>query len=233
MKRIVLATAIICMGLTAQAQISHYLAPGKSGLGIQVLGEQGKYFKGLGASIGGTYKGLIDVSVMGTNDIYDKSSNKLLTDEAIGNYFEGKITCWLFRNQITEGIDAHFGVLAGFESGFYKDYIYLNSGSGNNAEYTKYMGAMAGLKAAVSFSLKENWYLIPSMEVYYDFGKDYETELETEMDYPYTGVMSNICISLVRRMGDGNAFVLSANAFDQTYESAVFYNLTAGYIFSF
>jgi hypothetical protein len=232
MKKILFAAVMIGMGLTAQAQISHYLAPGKSGLGIQVVGEQGKFFSGLGASIGGTYKGIIDVTVMGTNDIYDKVSNELVTDKAIGNYVEGKVTCWLFRNQVTEGISAHFGVLAGFESGFYKDYIYTNS-IGNNAEYTKYMGAMAGLKAAVGFNLKENWYLITSMEVYYDFGKDYETELGAELDYPYTGVMSNICISLVRRMGDGNAFVLSANAFDQTYESSVFYNLTAGYIFSF
>ena len=233
MKKIVFIAVMIGIGLTAQAQIATYLAPGKSGLGIQVLAEQGKYFKGFGASIGGTYKGIIDVSVMGTNDIYDKISNELLTDKAIGNYFEGKVTCWLFRNQITEGIDAHFGVLAGFESGFYKDYVYLNNSTGNSAEYTKYMGGMAGVKAAVGFSLKENWYLIPSIEVYYDFGKDFETELGTEMDYPYTGVMSNICVSLVRRMGDGNAFVLSANTFNQTYDSSVFYNLTAGYIFSF
>ena len=82
-------------------------------------------------------------------------------------------------------------------------------------------------------NLKKNYYEKDSFCRCYDFGKDYETELGAELDYPYTGVMSNICISLVRRMGDGNAFVLSANAFDQTYESSVFYNLTAGYIFSF
>ncbi|MFH0760952.1 MAG: hypothetical protein V2A67_05570 [Bacteroidota bacterium] len=233
MKKIVIAAVIICMGLAAQAQIATFLAPGKSGLGIQVLAEQGRYFKGFGASIGGTYKGIIDVSVMGTNDIYDKSSNELLTDKAIGNYLEGKVTCWLFRNQITEGLDAHFGVLAGFESGFYKDYVYLNTSTGNNAEYTKYLGGMAGLKAAFGFNLKGNWYLHPSIEVYYDFGKDYETELGTGTETWYTGVMSNICVSLVRRMENGNAFVISANYFDQTYDSSVFYNLTAGYIFSF
>ena len=233
MKKIVLAAAILCMGLTTQAQIATYLAPGKSGLGIQVLAEQGKYFKGLGASIGGTYKGIIDINVMATNDTYDKISNELVTDKSIGNYVEGKVTCWLFRNQITDGIDAHFGVLAGFESGFYKDYIYVNSSTGNNSEYTHYLGGMAGIKAAFGFNLKENWYLHPSIEMYYDFGKDFETELGTETGYWYTGVMSNISVSLVKRMDNGNAFVLTANAFDQTYDTSVFYNLTAGYIFSF
>jgi hypothetical protein len=233
MKKIVFAAVVICMGLTAQAQIATYLAPGKSGLGIQVLAEQGQYFKGFGASVGGTFKGIIDVSLMATNDVYDKTSNELLTDKAIGNYVEGKVVYWLFRNQITSGLDAHFGILAGFESGFYKDFIYFNTSTGNNADYTKYLGGMAGIKAAFGFNLKENWYLHPSIEVYYDFGKDYETELGTGIEYWYTGVMSNIGVSLVRRIGESNAFVLSANTFVQTYDSSVFYNLTAGYIFSF
>ena len=51
MKKIVVAALVVCLGLSAQAQISNYLAPGKSGFGIQVVGEQGPKFQGLGGSL--------------------------------------------------------------------------------------------------------------------------------------------------------------------------------------
>jgi len=233
MKKIVIVALIVCTGLTAQAQISNYLAPGKSGLGIQAIGELSSRFNGFGGGIGGTYKGKIDVNLLYTSDNYNKEGSELVTDKAHGNYLEGKVTWWLFRNQVTPGIEARFGVLAGFESAFYKDFKYLNPTSRKIIDYTKYMGGMAGLQAVVGFNLSEKWILQPSFMAYLDIGNDFESEEGIESPVGYTGVISNFCVSLIRRVGEGNAFVISANNFFQTYDSTLFYNLTAGYIFSF
>jgi hypothetical protein len=233
MKKIVIAALVICLGLTAQAQISNYLAPGKSGFGIQVVGEQGPKFQGFGGSIGASYKGKIDISLFGTSDVLGKEANGLTTDKATGTYFEAKATWWLFKNQITKGIDVSFGLMAGVDGSTYKDFISIDANTGNASQYNSFFGGMAGIHGALSLQLSEKWILQPSYVAYYDFGKDSYTETGVESSNSYNGVISNISISLIRRIGEGNAFVVTANNFSQSYNSGSFYNLTAGYIFAF
>jgi hypothetical protein len=233
MKKIVIAAVIIGFSLNAQAQISNYLAPGKSGFGIQAVGEQGPKFQGLGGGIGASYKGKVDFNLMTTRDVLPKDANDLLTDQATGNYYEAKITLWLFRNQITPGINASFGVLAGLDGATYKDFTYLNQKTDNSTEYKSYIAGMAGFQAAVSFNLSENWILQPSFVAYYDFGKQFENAEGNDYSGTYAGVINNICISLIRRIGEGNAFVITVNNLSQSSGAGSFYNLTAGYIFAF
>ncbi len=233
MKKIFIAGLFIITSLTLQAQISNFLAPGKSGFGIQVLGEQGGEFQGFGASLSGTYKGKIDFTLFGTSDVYGKAANDLVTDKGNGTYYEAKATWWLFRNEITPGIDASFGLMAGIDGSTFKNMVSVNPGTGNTSEYNSFFGGMAGLHAAVNFQLSETWILQPSFVAYYDFGKDYQTEDGIQTGSAYKGVISNIGVSLIRRVGEGNAFVLTANNFFQSYNSSPFYNLTAGYIFGF
>ena len=233
MKKIVIAAVIIVISLNAQAQISSYLAPGKSGFGIQAVGEQGPRFQGLGGGISASYKGKVDINILATSEVLGKDANDLTTDQAKGKYYEAKVTWWLFRNQISPMIDASFGVLAGLDGSSYKDFIYLNQNTGRSVEYKSFLDGMAGFQAALNLKLSEKWILQPSYVAYYDFGKQYETEAGTGHATNYTGLISNICMSLVRRIGEGNAFVITFNNFSQSSGAGSFYNLTAGYIFSF
>ena len=111
--------------------------------------------------------------------------------------------------------------------------MYLNHTTGDSTDYKSAIAGMAGIQAAVSFNLSENWILQPSFVTYFDFGKQLETAAGTEYSSKYHGVISNICISLIRRIGEGNAIVISANNFSQSSGAGSFYNLTAGYIYSF
>jgi hypothetical protein len=197
------------------------------------VGEQGPRFQGLGGGIGASYKGKIDFNILATSEVLGKDANGLLTDQAKGTYYEAKVTWWLFRNQITPGINASFGAIAGIDGASYKDYSYLNPKTGNNTSYNSFFAGMAGFQATVGFNLSENWILQPTFVAFYDFGKQFETALGTESSSNYKGVISNICISMIRRIGEGNAFVISANNFSQSSGAGSFYNLTAGYVFSF
>jgi hypothetical protein len=233
MKKIVVVVLFIGISLGVQSQISNYLTQGKSGFGIQVLGEQGPKFQGFGGGIGASLRGKFDVSLLGISEVLGKEANNLVTDKATGTYYEAKVTWWLFRNEISPMINVSFGLLAGLDGSSYKDFRYLNQKTSSIVDYKSFIAGMAGIQAAVCLKLSENWILQPTFIAYYDFGKQLVTESATEFSSTYTGVISNICISLIRRIGEGNALVLSLNNYSQTSGSGSFCHLTAGYVFSF
>jgi hypothetical protein len=111
MKKIVIAVVIFGISLNAHAQISNYLAPGKSGFGIQVVGEQGPKFEGFGGNIGASFKGKFDINILGISEVLGKDANNLETDKATGTYYEAKVTWWLFRNQINQQLIPSLGFL--------------------------------------------------------------------------------------------------------------------------
>jgi hypothetical protein len=233
MKKFVFAAILLAMGLSLQAQISTYLPAGKSGAGLQVLGEQGPKFQGFGATLNGTYKGKIDLTLFGARDVYGKAANDLITDKGLGSYYEVKATWWLFRTQITPGIEANFGLMAGYDGATFKDMVQINPETGSNSEYNGFSGGMAGIHTSVNLSLNSKWTLQPSFVAYYDMGKDFTTENGVKSSTTYVNVISNIGISMIRRIGEGNAFVLSANNFYMSTSAGGFYNLMAGYVFAF
>ncbi len=233
MKKLLTLTLII-FAFQVNAQVSRMLEKGNSGLGIQGSLTTATGYHGFQGKIGGSLKGKLDGEFMYSYNINGGKENLLNTDQAFYNYYEGRFTYWIFRNEITKGIDVNVGGLCVIDAARYKDYLYTDAVTGIENENLGYTGAALGIETSVNFRMNDKWSLQPSILLWYETGKQSRKALGVEKTNWYHSTVSSISLSLVRKMESGNAFYVSTNqnfwAYD-AYNSPMVYELAVGYIF--
>jgi len=222
----------IAFAIQANAQVSRFLDYGKSGLGIQGTTAMGEGYYGFGGSLGGSINGKLDVELSYSYNTDLKDYHSLTTDKANYGYYAGKLTYWIFREAISPVVDVNFGVNGLVEYGSYKDYRYINSGTGLEREYKGFIGGTVGFDASVNFRMKNGWNLQPGLLVGFNFGNENETEGTTDFNYWYHGMESDLTLALIKRYSNGNAFYAMAHQAAWTYNTYFFYLISVGYIFA-
>jgi hypothetical protein len=233
MKKILILSICIIFTFQVNAQISRMLEKGKSGIGIQGSITSSPGSDGFQGKFGGSLKGKLDAEFIYSYNITGAKENLLNTDKAFFNYYEGRLTYWIFRNEVTKGIDVNIGALCAFDAARYKDYLY-NDDSGIENEYMGYTGGALGMETSINFRMNEKWSLQPSFLFWYETGKERMKEVGVEKTNWYHSTVSSISLSLVRKMVSGSAFYVSANQNFWVYDvntTPLVYELALGYVF--
>jgi hypothetical protein len=193
--------------------------------------------EGIGAyqgRAGASFKGKLDVEGMYGYSFMDGATHHLLTDKSQYNYFELKVTKWLFRKEVTPDIGINVGILGALNLADFNDYLYLDE-AGATHEYDMYHGASIGTEASVNFTLSPKWCFQPSMLMWLEGGRDFDTSGGTQHQGWYKATVSSINLSLIRTLENGNRFYISViqNFWDYSpYASPLTYELDFGYIFA-
>lgn len=234
MKKILILSICIIFAIQANAQVSRMLEKGSSGLGIQGSIATAPGYNGFQGKIGGSLNGKLDGEFIYSKNINGGKENLLNTDQASYNYYEGRLTYWIFRSEITKGIDVNVGALCVFDAARYKDYLFNDAVTGIENEYLGYTGGALGVEASVNFRMNEKWSLQPSINLWYETGRENNKAAGVKKTNWYHSTVSSISLSLVRRLTSGNAFYVSTNQnfwnFD-VYNSPLVYELALGYVF--
>jgi hypothetical protein len=234
MKKITLFIFAISFVFSANAQFSRYLEKGKSGIGINALAEtsgSGKEYNSIGAEVGYTYKGKIDLSGIIFADSYDEKALGLSSDKATSKYYEVVLNYWLFREQIIPEIGVNVGLYVGHAGASYDGYKYLDLEDGDIAEYTSYSEGFIGVNTAINFKLTESWYLESSLKVRYEKGSEKTFDNNITKTDDFDGVTQEIGLTLFKRLNKGNTFTVGTRLFSDSYEGSNFYRVSVGYIF--
>jgi len=142
MKKTATFLLVLCLGFGLNAQVSNYLEKGKSGLGINVIGETSGYmreFRGLGAEVAYSFKGKLDLNATYIADSYDEKALDLTSDKASSGYYEAALTYWVLRDQVNQEIAFNLGLFAGVAGSVYKDYRYFDAADADIAELQSWM----------------------------------------------------------------------------------------------
>ncbi len=233
MKKLLIVAIVFGLALQANAQVSRFLDTGKSGLGIQALGGLGEGYQSYGGRIGGSYKGILDAEFLYTHQLQDGEFNHLITDQSTYGYYEGRLTWWMFRKPVSPALDVNLGLFGLFETGLFKDYLFINSETGLEREYKRFVGGTVGFEASVNFRLNEHWSLQPSVYMGYDLGQDLETESGQDYRALFSGAVSVTGAALTRKMANGSVFYALAQQHYWTYGTYFMYEVGLGYIFAF
>ena len=234
MKKTTVLLIVLCMGISLNAQFSSYLEKGKSGLGINVIGETSGYmreFRGLGAEAGYSFKGKLDLNAMYIADSYDEAALELLSDKASSGYYEASVTYWMLRDQVNPEIAFNLGLFSGIAGSIYKDYLYFDDEDADIAELQSWMDGFLGAAASMNFKLNSSWYVQPSLKVRYEIGNSKAFDNDIVKTTYSNGVTQDIGLYLFNRMNNGNTFLVGTNIYSDTYSGGNYYQLSVGYVF--
>ncbi len=229
MKKILIIVCIVFTGIYASAQISPLLEKGKSGIGLKGIYESSYEFYSLGGKIGVSVKGNVDLELSYQNHIWGVEENDLITDGATSDYYEGKITWWLIRKEITTDININLGASLGFCYGPFNNYLYLRD-DGVIADYGYYMDGQLGIASSVDFHVGKNWHLQPTFAVIYESGRQ-QTKLNSGEIYESdNGVTGKVGLTVLKRFSKGDALYVDFEQWAETYGPYPFYLLSFGYV---
>jgi len=229
MKKLIVFALIAGLSLPALAQVSPYLEKGKSGLGIKVAGEQSYTLKGCTGSIGGSYKGVVDIEAFYYADQFDSEALGLISDKPTSSGFQATATWWVIRKQPVTNIGVDFGLVAGYQNFAFSNFRSL-AFPANTIDYNGYSEGMIGFDSKININLTKNWYLMPGFSAMYNIGTDTQTINGVEDPETSTGLISNLSVSLYKRLTRGDALCFSLNQVSDTYNSGTVYQLGVGYV---
>jgi len=229
MKKFILLLATMGLSLPVFSQVAPFLEKGKSGLGISAAAEQGYTLKGCLGTIGGSYKGLVDVEVAYYSDQYDQEANGLLNDQASSSGFVANATWWLARKQPTQNIEVNLGLVAGFQRFSFSDYT-MRRTDNEVFDADGYSEGIFGVDTRIHFQLSKSWFLMPGYCVTYNIGQETNTLNGVETTDSSTGLSSKASVSLFKRFNKGNVLSLTVSQGWDTYNTGNYYQLSVGYV---
>jgi hypothetical protein len=233
MKKLLLIAIIMCVSYSANAQISRYLEKGKSGVGIQAITEKGEAFSGIGGKLSGSIGGIVDLEFVYGHETSSDNNSVLINGEATTNYLSGKATWWLFRTEVTPTIEVNLGFSGGIEHSPYKNYLYLEHSNGDTANYKSFTEGTFAIESSVNFRLSETWFLQPSFSMQLEAGTEKITVKNANKDHNYTGMVTDMGLTLIKRFQKGSAIYLDLDEFNDTYGSGIYYFASIGYAIPF
>ncbi|MEI6091975.1 MAG: hypothetical protein WCR42_16095 [bacterium] len=233
MKKVFFVAILICISYTANAQISTLLEKGKSGIGIQAGAEMGDNLTGLGGKIGGSIGGVVDIEILHLSETYSKYMAELTNGDATANFFSGKATWWLFRTELTPTIELNMGIAGGFEYSSFDNYKYIAKFSSDTSVYKSFVEGTFGLVTSINFHLSETWLLQPSFSIQFEGGTEKITTKNNDNDEAYTGVITDIGLTLGKRFSKGSMIYLKFDQFADSYSSGNYYSTALGYAIPF
>jgi len=228
MKKLFTTAVIIAFGLVASAQVSRYLEKGQSGIGIRLGTEQTYGECGFSGQVGGSIKGIIDVELSYTKDMYDTKKLDLLKDDAHSALYEGWVNWWVLRKSIIPAIDVNLAVWGEYANGFYTNYLapddtiaYL---------YNGFQEGQFGFELAINFRVTDTWWVQPDLFAYYAVGQEKWEENSQTVKSNYQGIGSSIGIGIVKRIKKSSLYLQFNQYFDSYQGSTNKYKLSIGYI---
>ncbi|MEI7980497.1 MAG: hypothetical protein WCI71_02520 [Bacteroidota bacterium] len=227
MKNLLFVTIMICLGVSAHAQVSRYLEKGQSGIGLKAGGEKTHGMYGFSGQVGGSVKGIIDIEFSFTKDLYDQKSFGLLDNNASSTLYEGWINWWVLRKQIMKIIDVNLAVWGEYANSPYRNYRYADKDTTN---YNSYQEGQFGFEASLNFRLTDTWWLQPAYSAYYCIGQEKLTEGSSPVSNNYSMVSSYIALGLAKRIKKSTLYIQVNQYFNSNSDSTNTYKLSIGYI---
>jgi hypothetical protein len=225
---------MILLAFQVNAQLSRFLEKGNGGIGIQASVTHKTGYTGAQGKLSGSIKGKLDAEFLYSYNLNSKEANRLTTDQSSYFYYEGRLTYWIFREKVTQGIDVNVGALAAVDIARFKDQKFINTETGNEREFNRYGGVALGVEGSVNFQINQSWSLQPSFMAWFEVGKQAATELGNEQISWYNSLINNFGLSLTKKLQNGNAFYTSVilnNWGNGAYTISSVYELALGYVF--
>lgn len=229
MKKFIFLSIIICASLTTGAQVSRYLEKGQSGIGLRIGSEKTYGMYGFSGQIGGSIKGIIDIEVSYTKDLYDQTQNDLLDNNASSSLYEGWVNWWVIRKQIIPAIDVNVALWGEYANSPYKNYRTIDTDT-TQYLYKSYQEGQFGFEISVNFRITDTWWLQPGFFAYYAVGQEKWDEKALTVKNNYQGVGSSLELGIVKRIRKSSLYLQFNQYFDSYEASTNKYKLSIGYI---
>jgi len=221
---------MIFLGLGSTAQVARFLEKGQSGFGLRIGAEKTYGVFGFSGQISGSIKGIVDIELSLTKDIYDKNRLGLLDDKASSLLPELWINWWIIRKQIIPVIDVNFAIWGEYAYAGYKNYRELDP---DTTDYKYYMEGQLGFELSVNFRVTDTWWVQPGFFAYYAIGQEQWDEKTGKVKNNYQGAGSSINVAIVKRIKKSSLYFMANQYFDSYQGSTNKYKLSVGYIFGF
>lgn len=230
MKKSILIACIILTGMLGSAQVSTLLEKGKSGFGAEGIYETSHGINGFGGKIGGSVAGNLDIEFTWKGRQYDQVIKNLLTDDASSAYYEGKLTWWLVRKEITPSLEVNLGPFAGFDYGPYKNYTYTRAADNKTVTYKYYKDVQFGLATSVNFRIADSWILQPSLLFVHETGSQQEILPSGEHNYSDNGITSKMGFTVIKRFSKGCAIYLTEEEISTSFGYLAQFQISLGFV---
>jgi len=231
-KTLVLMIILMLLGMSSIFAQSTFFEKGESGFGIYGGVQESFWEDGYFASIGYSYKGVVDIGVAYGNYKYDKDNfpeylavYKDPTEVAI---IVG-LDYWFLRTNTGKDRGIDVGLWTEYEMEDYKFY------SEDTLETDATSSGFAfGPVFSINFDINDKWFIQPYFSIGYCFGNT-EYKDSDKSDEDYKGGCSSIGVALARKFKCGNSIVfifeIDSDSIEKTNDTA--YEFSVGYNFGF
>jgi len=230
MKKINLILLFLLLGGTSMAQVSRFLEKGQSGIGIRLGAEKTNGIGGYSGQVGGSIKGVVDIEISYTKDLYDQKKLGLLEENPSSSIYELWVNWWVLRKQIIPSIDVDLAVWGEVCNGNFKNYSELDTGT-TAYHYQSYLEGQFGFEVSVNFRVTQTWWIQPGCYAYYAIGREKWDEAGVTTKNNYQGVGSSISLAVIKRIKKSSLYIMASQYFDNYEGSANKYKISIGYIF--
>ncbi len=219
----------LLLGGTSMAQVSRYLEKGQSGVGLRLGAEKTYGMYGFSGQVGGSIKGIVDIEVSFTKDLYDQMQNNLLDNNASSSLYEGWVNWWVIRKQIIPAIDVNVAIWGEYANAPYKNYRAIDTDT-TQYLYKSFQEGQFGFEIALNFRITDSWWLQPGFFAYYAVGQEKWDEKGSTVKTNYQGIGSSLEIGIVKRIKKSSLYLQFNQYFDSYEGSTNKYKLSIGYI---
>lgn len=233
MKRLVLLLGFIGLSIALNAQLSGIMGTGKSGLGVTGGYVMGKGFTGNDVEVGISIKSLFDVEMDFLNVDFNEDRAGLIRNDAFFGGYTGKVTWWMFRKPLKSDFDIEFGLSTAYDNYKYHSYQYYESDVIIPDVFVSYYAGRIGLVADASYNFMKNWFVMPGLTSYYQYGKEKHREATVPVENNFSGMIGSVELTLGAHVMEMNTLYITASYVINSTENGSHLKGQIGYIVSF